>query len=361
MLTTLIVFIGLAILVLILFVVLLNQKLSQGRHESSRLEQRLENLQTHMRTSLDGNTQIIQQQVGLLTKQLDDRLGHSTKMAGEAASQVNQRLDNAARVFADLQNKLGKLDEANEKIYNVGKDISSLQEILKRPKARGNLGEFFLADLLAEMLPRERFELQYRFKNNEQVDAAIKVGDHLIPIDSKFPLENFRRMIELADETSRTPFKKLFVSDVKKHIDSIARKYIQPEEGTFDFAFLYIMAENVFYEVITCDDEAGQAESLHAYALKKRIIPVSPSSFYAYLAAMMHALRGERMEKNVIEIVSQIRHLGVELEKFKDDFEKVGFHLGNLKSAYEASDKRLNRYQESLERVEGKEPLKLIS
>lgn len=362
---------GLVLVGLLALVFSLLHRSSQGRSESQNLlnglEQRLNNLQGQLRLNLDGNTQIFQQQVGILTQQINDRLGQSNKQASESSKQVNERLDNAAKVFGDLQNKLGKLDEAHDKIYTVGKDIASLQEILKRPKARGSLGEFFLADLLGEMLPRERYELQYRFKNNEAVDAIIRTGNQLISIDSKFPLENFKRMIEVKEEVLKASYKKQFVIDVKKHIDSIAKKYIQPEEGTFDFAFMYIMAENVYYEIITRDEDAGAEESLHAYSLKKRVIPVSPNSFYAYLGAMMHALRGERMEKNVFEMVSQIRHLAVELGKFRDDFEKIGYHLNNLRASYETSEKRLNRYQDSIEKMENTEgviearPVKLIS
>lgn len=356
----------LAGLLVLVFYLLFRQ--SGNRHESTRLEQRLDNLQSQLRINLDGNTQLIQQQVGILTKQIDERLGQSTKQAGDTSKQINERLDNAAKVFGDLQKSLGKLHESNEKIYNVGKDINSLQEILRSPKARGSLGEFFLADLLSEMLPRERYELQYRFKNNEQVDAIIRLGDFVLPIDSKFPLENFKRLVECKEEEKRIALKKVFTSDVKKHIDSISKKYIQPEEGTFDFAFMYIMAENVFYEVITRDDELGQEESLQAYAMKKRIITVSPNSFYAYLMALTHALRGERMQKNIFEIVTHIRHLGVELNKFRDDFERIGHHLNNLRSSYESSEKRLNRYQERMEKIQedesladSKKPIKLIS
>ncbi len=332
------------------------------------LQNRIDALQNQLRLNLDGNTQLIQKQMGQLTEQMDQRLGKGAELSQEATKQVNERLDNAARFFADLQNRLGKLDEANARIFNLGKDISSLQEILRSPKARGSLGELLLGDLLSEMLPRDRFDLQYSFKSNDKVDAVIRVGGQMISVDSKFPLENFRRLVDLKDEDARKGFKKQFVTDVKRHIDAIARKYILPEEGTFDFAFMYIPAENVFYEVITRDDELGQEDSLQAYGLKKRVIPVSPNSFYAYLGALMYALRGERMQKNVYEILSQMRHLAVDLGKFRDDFEKIGFHLNNLKRSYEDSEKKLSRYHDRLEKIQEADgledsstPVKLIS
>lgn len=334
---------------------------------ASNLQQRIDQLQSHLRVNLDGNTQLIQQQMGLLTQQLDERLNQGIKSSADTTKQVNDRLDNAARVIGELQNRLGKLNEANEKIYNVGKDISSLQEILRNPKSRGAVGELLLGNLLAEMLPREHFELQYGFKSNEKVDAVVKVGDRLVPIDSKFPLENFKRLVGTQDEAEKKSLKKMFLSDVKKHIDAISKKYILPAEGTFDFGFMYIPAENVFYEVVIRDSE-DETESLQAYALRKRVIPVSPNSFYAYLGALMHALRGERMQKNIVEITAQIRHLSVELGRFKDDFEKIGFHLNNLKNSYESAEKRFGRYQDRLERINEAEladsnerPVKLIT
>lgn len=328
---------------------------SQSQILSQTIQQRLDQLQNQLRVNLDGNAQLFQQQLSNLTTQVDDRLGHSAKLGMESSKNINDRLDTAAKVFGELQNKLGKLEEANEKIFNVGRDISSLQEILKKPKARGSLGEFFLADLLGEMLPHNRFELQYRFKNNEIVDAVIHIGDSILAIDSKFPLDNFQRLLERDKVEDRIPFKKMFVQDVKKHIDAIAKKYIQPAEGTFDFAFMYIMAENVFYEVITGDEDSSAELTLQEYALKKRIILVSPNSFYAYLAVLMQALRGERLQKNIHQIITQIRQLTIELGKFRSDFDKIGHHLHNLRTSYEASEKHLERYQDRLEKIHEEE------
>ncbi len=357
-----------SLLFLLLVVVVLLGSLGVVFYLYSGMQSRFHELQNQIRNNIEGNTQFIQTQMGQLTSQINSRLGESATLSSKANQQINERLDNAARFFADLQNKLGKLDEANEKIYNVGKDISSLQEILRNPKARGTLGEFLLADLLGEMLPRDRFALQYSFKSNEKVDAVIYIGGQMIPIDSKFPLENFRRLVATNVDEEKRALKKQFLSDVKKHVDSISRKYILPEEGTFEFALMYIPAENVFYESIVRDEENGQEESLQAYALRKKVIAVSPNSFYAYLAALLHALRGERMQKNIFEMVSQMRHLVVDLGKFRDDFGKIGFHLGNLRKSYEDASIRLDRYADRLDRLqevesvtEGTPAVKLIS
>lgn len=310
------------IVVLVAFIVLF---LAALFYFLNTFQQRIDALQNQLRINLDGNAQLL-----------------------------GQRLDNAAKVFGDLQNRLGKLSEANEKIYAIGKDLSSLHDILKRPKARGALGEFFLADILSELLPQDRYEIQHRFKSNEQVDAVVKIGERILSVDSKFPLENFRRLIEASPDQKET-CKKQFVVDVKRHIDSIARKYIQPAEGTFDFAFMYIHSENVFYEIILRDEGLGEGESLQEYAQKKRVIPVSPNSFYAYLGALLYALRGERLQKNVHEILSQMRSLVVDMERFADDFRKIGVHLNNLRGSYDDADKRLNRYQDRLGKIQGME------
>lgn len=356
---------------LVVYLLYRQSKLTRSSDEKQNIfltmQQRLDHLQNQLRLNLDGNTQLLTQQMGLLTKQLDERLNNNLKSSLETDRQIHERMDNAAKVFSALQNKLGELTEANEKIFNVGKDILGLQEILKNPKARGSVGELFLENLLSEMLPRDCFELQFGFKNNEKVDAVIKLGDRLICIDSKFPLENFKRLVSTKEENEKKVFKKQFIGDVKKHIDSISKKYILPSEGTFDFAFMYIPAENVFYEVIIRDDYLDQEESLHSYSLKKRIIPVSPNSFYAYLGALMHALRGQRVQENVHDMINQMRHLSLELGRFKEDFEKIGYHLNHLQTSYEAGEKRLNRYEERLIKIHEPEngleekPVKLIS
>ena len=308
-------------------------------------------MQDQIRQSLDGNIQILQSQLGLLTKQVDDRLGQGVQVSQESTKQVNERLDGAARVIGELQNRLGKLSEANSQIVNLAKDVSTLNDILKNPKSRGNLGEFFLSETLGALLPRERYEIQHRFKNNEQVDAVIRIGDYLLSIDSKFPLESFNRMTAAVNDAERTSSRRQFHSDVKKHIDAIARKYIQPSENTFDFALMCVPAESVFYEVIVRGN--GDDESLHDYAQKKKVIPVSPNSLYAYLGALMYALRGERMQKDVQEIMAQMRALTVDLGRFAEDFRLVGKHLNNTRNSFEEAEKRLNRYQDKLEKMQG--------
>ena len=261
---------------------------------------------------------------------------------------LGERLDNAARVVGNVQKSLGSLEEANRKIYDVGKDIASLQEILRAPKLRGGLGEFFLGDLLSQILPPDHFTTQYSFRSGEKVDAAIRLGGSLVPVDSKFPLENFRRMLEAVSDEEKTRARRQFMADVKKHVDAIASKYILPDEGTYDFALMYIPAENVYYETIIKDDSLGGERSLSQYALGKRVIPVSPNSFYAYLQAIVLGLKGMKIEEHAKEIIQYLSRLEGDFAKFKEEFTLLGKHLGHAQSSFQSAEKRLDQFGQKL-------------
>ena len=330
------------VLVLILAIIILAglvvyfARRGQGKGEGVMLlEQRLENLN---KTMLD--------QLNAITKQVNDRLKENMEAIQGSSKNVGERLDNASKVVGALQHKLGELGEATKQVFMVGKDISSLKEILRAPKLRGGLGELFLGDLLAQILPPAHFKLQYRFKSGEAVDAIVKLrDDKLVPVDSKFPLENFKKMLDAQDEEARLAYRKQFINDVKKHIDKIAKLYILPDEGTFDFALMYIPAENVYYEtIIKGEDE----HSLMHYAYDRRVIPVSPNTFYVYLQAIVLGMKGMQVEKSAGDILKNLARLTGDLEKFKGDFELVGTHLTRAKNSYEDSIKRLDRFEGKL-------------
>lgn len=322
--------------------------LKSKKHQNESLQQQINQLTNQIRQNLDGNTQIIQQQIHHLTSQVDQKLSQTHSQTDKQTQNINERLDKASKVIGELQHKLGSLEQSNQKIYEVGQDIQSLQQILQNPKIRGGLGELFLERLLAEILPKENYETQYGFKNHEKVDAVIKIEDRLIPIDAKFPLDSFKRYLEEIEPEKKTPHYKTFINDVKKQIQSIAKKYILPEENTFDFALMYIPSEQVYYEIMLNDSANTKQESLTELARKLRIIIVSPNSFYAYLSALMQALRGQKMQKNIHEIMNQLRHITLDIEKINDDFQKIGYHLSNAQKSYESTDKRINKYQDKL-------------
>ncbi|MFA6418496.1 MAG: DNA recombination protein RmuC [Candidatus Margulisiibacteriota bacterium] len=275
---------------------------------------------------------------------------------------VNNRLDNAAKVISDVSRKLGEVHETTKRVQEIGKDIASLQEILRAPKLRGGMGELFLSDLLKQVLPPSRYQEQYRFKSGEKVDAVIVLKDGMVPVDSKFPLENFKRVIESPDDASKLAAKKQFVRDVKKHIDDIRRKYILPDEGTFDFALMYVMAENVYYEMIIKDEDLEDDKSIFRYAIENKVIPVSPNSFYGYLQTILLGLRGMKIEEQAKEILKNISRLQGDFERVMNDFTTMGKHLKDLATKYDDTEKRIFKFNDKLDALEDKQepkPLQL--
>jgi DNA recombination protein RmuC len=323
--------------------------LQEKRDDQSLLlmQQQIDQLRIQLAQVLDAGTQLIQQQLGQMLGHVNERLKENAEVLQKTQQSLGERLDNAARVVGDVQKSLGGLEEANRKIYEVGKDIASLQEILGAPKLRGGLGEFFLEDLLAQVLPADHFTVQHGFRSGEKVDAAIKLGNSLVPVDAKFPLENFKRILEATTDDERARAKRQFVADVKKHIDMIAGKYILPDEGTYDFALMYIPAENVYYETIIKDDSLGE-RNLSQYALGKRVIPVSPNSFYAYLQAIVLGLKGMKIEDHAKEVLQYLSRLQGDFARFREDFGLLGKHLSHAQSSYQNSEKRLEQFGQKL-------------
>ena len=275
------------------------------------------------------NTQLYEQ-LGRMSDQLTNRLQENAEAISKTHQSVGERLDNAARAYTNVNAKLAQLEEAHKRIEEIGKDMSTLQDIFRSPKLRGGIGEYFLADILMQALPAGQYELQHTFKSGERVDAVIKLRDGLLaPIDSKFPLEHFQRSLEARDEGEREQFRKQFIADVKKHIDKIAKLYILPDEGTLPMALMYIPAENVFYETLVYPrGELGQ-NSLIEYAHERRVIPVSPNSFYIYLQTILLGLRGMQIEKRAQEILQQLGQLRGDFERFGEDYRVLGKHIGS--------------------------------
>lgn len=322
------------------------------------IQQQIDQLRAQVTQVLDGNTSLIHQQLGQVLGTVNDRLKENSELMQQTQQNLGERLDNAARVVGGVQKTLGSLEEANRKIYDVGKDIASLQEILRAPKLRGGLGEFFLGDLLGQILPPDHFVTQYAFRSGERVDAVIKLGGSLVPVDSKFPLENFKRMLDGGSEEEKARARKTFTSDVKKHIDAIATKYILPDEGTYDFALMYIPAENVYYETIIKEDGVANDKSLSGYAMARRVVPVSPNSFYAYLQAIVLGLKGMKIEERAKEIVQYLSRLESDFAKFREEFSLVGKHLGHAQACFQASEKRMEQFgQKLLIAAKGKDEL----
>jgi DNA recombination protein RmuC len=320
------------------------------------MQQQMEQLRGQMGDGLNKNIALLTEQLRLINEQVNQQLLLVNHQLQSSSGQIGQRLDTATKVMGEVREHIGRLSKTSEQIYEVGKDIATLQEILRPPKLRGGLGEQFLGELLSQILPSEFFTLQHPFSSGERVDAVVRLGGKLVPIDSKFPLDNFRRVIESRTEEEKKASQKSFFKDVKRHIDDIAGKYIVPAEGTYDFALLYIPAENVYYETITKDDSFGEDKGILNYALKKRVIPVSPNSFYAYLQVIILGLKGLKIEEHAQEIQALLLGLGKDLKDFQEDFRLTGRHITDAKNRFDEARSRLERFSFRLEQIENQTP-----
>ncbi|MBI5643222.1 MAG: DNA recombination protein RmuC [Deltaproteobacteria bacterium] len=322
------------------------------RQEGRATQAEYASLRSELQNSLSSNLKLVTAQLANVTSQVNGQLSTVTLQLQNSTGQINSRMDNATRAVGEVRQGLGELSKATERLFEIGKDISSLQEILRAPKLRGGLGEFFLGDLLAQCLPSAHYSLQHAFRNGKIVDAVIRLNDGLVPIDSKFPLENFRRMLEGPTEEAKKAAKRKFAGDCKKHIDAIASSYILPGEGTFNFALMYIPAENVYYETIIKDDE-GDEKLILGYAFSKRVIPVSPNSFYAYLQTILLGLRGMEISEKALAMHSHIEGLKNDFVKFSDDFETLGRHINNSKGKYDEAARKADKLGDKLKGLGG--------
>jgi len=285
------------------------------------------------------------------------RGGQKWKEQGDALSKMmGERLDEKIKVFGEVKEGLGALTQRTKIVEEVGKNISSLQELLRAPKFRGGFGELLLERLLADTLPRDNYSLQYRFQNGETVDAVIRIGGNLVTIDSKFPLEDFERILEAATEEEQKALRRQFTRTIKNHIDNVT-KYILPDENTFDFALMYIPAENVYYETILRGTEEGE---IYSYSLQKRVIPVSPNSFYAYLQVIVQGLKGLHIEQTAREILGHLERLQGDFQDFQKDYATLGGHIHDAATKHAKAGDKLTRLSGGLERLTGEAPIEKL-
>lgn len=307
------------------------------------MQQQLQTLQTELARALEGNSQVVNQQLASLQGQIAQSLQHQSTVLQSTnqtmasrldttTQSMNQRLDAAARVIGEVKNELGRVSVTM-------KAVSEIQDILKAPKLRGGFGEIFLGDLLEQILPKS-YMLQHRFSNGTAVDAAVMLGNKLIPIDSKFPLENFNKAVSAEGDEAKKLARRQFVADVKKHVDAV-EKYILPDENTYEFALMYIPAENIYYEVAIKNEWGTEERPILEYAMRKKVIPVSPNTLYVYLYTISLGLRGFAVEKNAQLVIDRMTRLQKELIRLQDEFGVVGKHITNAATAYAKTDKRM--------------------
>jgi DNA recombination protein RmuC len=258
---------------------------------------------------------------------------------------LNTRLAATTETTTQIHERLGQMTRATGEMIDRAKELGRLEQALRPPKARGGFGELLLENLLRDRLPPDAYEVQYTFESGERVDAVVRAGGRLLPIDAKFPLDNFERMTAAEGEEQQL-HEKAFARDVKGHIDAIASKYIRPELGTFDLAFMYLPAEAIHYELVS-----GKTGVLLAYAHQRRVFPVSATTFSAYLQMIVLGLKGMQIEQRAEEVMRYCAALQQEFGRFKEDFDLVGRHLSHAHGKYADAEKRLDRFENRLDQA----------
>ena len=290
---------------------------------------------------------VLEQRFGSMEEKLDRRLGDVETKVDRRLEGLDGRLlsqqQSAGQTATQIAEKLERVQGATAQVLARANDLARLEQALRPPKARGGFGELMLGNLLRDMLPAEFYSLQYGFKSGERVDAVIKI-DKLVPVDAKFPLDNFTRLVDTDDEAECAVHTKAFERDVKIHVDAIAAKYVRPAEGTYDFALMYLPSESVYYEVV-----CSKSETLYHYALEKRVFPVSPTTFHAYLHVIALGLKGLQIEQHAKEVMAYCSGLAKDFDRFRGEFDTLGKHLGNAQTKYGEADRRLGNLERDIE------------
>ena len=290
---------------------------------------------------------MLQNQINEISRTLDMRLGESTKV-------IQTHSHENARIIGDIMERLTKVDEGQKQVVNFADQLKNLQDILRNPKQRGVLGEYYLETVLKNVLPPGSYQMQYPFKDGSIVDAVVFVGEKIIPIDSKFSLENYERLRVATDNTERDRLEKAFKQDLKLRIDETS-KYIKPVENTMDFAMMFIPSEGIYYDLLVSKVGVVQvsAMDLVEYAFKKNVIVVSPTSFLAYLQTVMHGLRALRIEESAKEIRKNVEVLQKHLLTYDSYVQKLGMQMGTVVNTYNTGYKEFKKIDKDMLRITG--------
>lgn len=355
--TTLYVLVGVLVVLVVVMMALLVRQSAELRAPRPAdpglqlLQQQVDSLRGQFQEGVSRLVSDVNQQLTGLRESVALRLAENVQSVQSSGQQVGEGLGQALQAVSEVRQQLGQLREASERIREVGQDVSGLKMILQAPQFRGGLGEFLLEEVLAQLFPKDFYSMQHTFESGERVDAVLRVGRGLIPIDSKFPLDSFRRFSQAdaaGSETEARQARRQFRADVRKHIDDIAKKYIRPQENFFDFALMYIPAENVYYEAIIREEHGSEEEGLFEHGLARRVIPVSPNTLFAYLQVIALGLKGMKVEERAQKILEALRQLDVDLEKLQTSFDKVGTQLQYAQSNFGDAQKRLAEFSQHL-------------
>lgn len=320
-----------------------------GRHAEAQIAATRQELQASLAAQTQGmNAQLgqmmqsVTQQLGQVRHELQTGVASSGQLATEAQREVARRLQSSTDALVQMSQKIGEVQKTSQ---DLSQAAQTLQSVLGGAKTRGTLGEVTLERLLEDALPRSAYEMQYRFSSTGAVvDAIVRAGERVLPVDSKFPLEAYRRLAAEGDAARRE-----FSTAVRKHADSIAEKYILPEEHTLDYALMFVPSEGVYYELLLTEDP--KYGLLDEYCRGKRVFPVSPNTFYACLSAIAVSLQGQKIEENARHLLANLAGLKKQLESFGEVYEKLGTHLRHAQQSYEDADSRLRRARNSVEQM----------
>ncbi len=300
----------------------------------------------------DSSVQLLLTQINELSRNIDSKLGESQK---EMNQSIRMQSSETSRIIADITEKITRLDETNKQVVSFADQLKNLQDILKNPKQRGVLGEYYLETLLKNTMPPGSYQMQYPFPDGTIVDAAVFVKDKIIPIDSKFSLENYNRISETNDKTEKDRLEKVFVNDLKNRIVETA-KYIQPEEGTMDFAFMFIPHEAIYYDLLINKIGAISEDTenlIQRAASKYKVIIVSPTSFLAYLQTVLQGLKAMQIEESAKDIVKRVGELGNHLRSFEEMHQKLGNALTTTVNHFNKSNHEFRKIDKDVMRITG--------
>ncbi len=295
---------------------------------------------------------LLQSQLNDLIKTVDEKMGHSSKDMQEV---VRRQFSESQKLITDITEKVAKVEESSRQVFTVAEALQNLEKVLKHQKQRGNLGEAGLELILSNVLSPTQFKMQYGFKNGDTVDAAIFTKEGIIPVDAKFSLDNYNRVVNEEDEYRRAELEKEFKNDLKKRIDETA-KYIRTEEGTLPFAFMFIPAEGIYYDLMV--NEVGAVKvntrSLIDYAYKdKNVIIVSPTTFAAYLQSVLYGFRAFKIEEGAKEIRQRVGELGKHIAAYDQYMNKLGNSLGTTVNHYNTAYKELKKVDKDVMKISG--------
>ena len=296
----------------------------------------------NMAAQINHLMQSVTQQLGQVRQELQTGVASTGNLATQAQRDVAQQLQSSTNMLLQMQQRIGEVYQTSQ---DLTKATQTLQSVLGGAKTRGSLGEITLDRILQDALPQSAYTTQYRFASTGAiVDAIVRSADHILSVDSKFPLDSYRRLLEAGEDARRE-----FSQAVRKHADSIAEKYILPDEHTFDYALMFVPSEGVYYELLMTED--SKYGRLDEYCRSKRVFPVSPNTFYACLGAIAISLRGQQIEENARHLFAGLAGLQKQLESFADVYDKLGTHLRHAQQSYEDADSKLTRARNSLEQM----------